>query len=74
LLPITLRLAATACLLLAAALPVRAQDRLECQVDPLVGAERPAVAETGTAAGDEEIQLEAGAAELALGGGASFGR
>jgi len=41
-------------------------------VDPLVGAERPAVAETGTAAGDEEIQLEAGAAELALGGGASL--
>src|SRR6056297_4243928 len=79
LLPSTLRLAAMACLLVASSLPVRAQDRLDCQADSVVASSEanapvPDVPVDPDAldAGDEEIQLEAGEAELTLGGGASL--
>ncbi len=78
-LPSTLRLAAMACLLVATSLPARAQDRLDCQADPLaapsgVDAAVPdAPAQPGDPdASDRQIQLQAGAAELELGGGASL--
>ena len=78
-LPSTLRLAAMACLLVATSLPARAQDRLDCQADSVVASSEanapvPDVPVDPDAldAGDEEIQLEAGEAELTLGGGASL--
>ncbi len=72
--PFTHRLAAVACLLVATGLPARAADRLDCQADPVPApaAAPPPSADAVPVPIDDRLRLEAGAAEVVLGGVASL--
>ncbi|MEJ2603300.1 MAG: LPS assembly protein LptD [Gammaproteobacteria bacterium] len=73
----TLRLAGVACLLVATGIPAWAEDRLQCQADPPPAPESPTPepddgSPVPTAVDDDRLRLEAGSAEVILGGIASL--